>query len=119
VNDGDGVPPETLFVERCIEMLAPRGRLAIVIARGVLDNRDALATRQYLFEKHETIGCCQCHPNTFAPFNGTKASILIVERKKILILHDENYPVFMAISQKVGQDSQGREIYKKGIMETG
>jgi type I restriction enzyme M protein len=110
----DGVPIETLFLERCVEMLAPGGRLAIVIARGLLDNRDSLSARQYLLENTKLRAVINCHPNTFAPFNGTKAAILIVEKKPQRgFQRDEDYPVFMAISQRVGQDSQGREIHKK------
>jgi type I restriction enzyme M protein len=57
-----------------------------------------------------------CHPNTFAPFNGTKAAIIVVEKKRAAgIARGEDYPVFMAISQKVGQDSQGREILKRDL----
>lgn len=113
LNDGEGVPPEILFLERCIEYLGPGGKLAIVIARGVLDNREALATRQYILRKTRLLGVINCHPNTFAPFNGTKAAILIIEKKASSgFQRDEDYPVFMAMSQRVGQDSQGREIYK-------
>ncbi|MGI8486024.1 MAG: N-6 DNA methylase [Thermomicrobiales bacterium] len=114
INSGEGVPPEILFIERAVEMLAPGGRLGIVIARGMLDNRDALAARQYVVRNTRILGIINCHPNTFAPFNGTKASILILEKKANPgIQRDENYQVFMAVSQRVGQDSQGREIYKK------
>lgn len=113
INDGEGVPPEILFLERCIKMLSPGGRLAIVLARGVLDNRDALAARQYVLQQTKILGVVNCHPNTFAPFNGTKASILFLEKKATPgFQRDENYQVFMAVSQKVGQDSMGREIYK-------
>ena len=113
VNEGEGVPLEILFIERCIEMLAPGGKLAIVIARGVLDNRDALHARQYLLRKTRILGILNCHPNTFAPFNGTKAAVIVVEKKRTPgFQQGEDYPVFMAISQKVGQDSQGREQYK-------
>lgn len=109
----EGVPPEILFLERCVLMLPPGGKLAIVIARGVLDNREALAARTFLLRETRLLAVMNCHPNTFAPFNGTKASILVVERKKNPgIESGENYPVFMAISQRVGQDSQGREIFK-------
>lgn len=116
LNDTEGVPPEILFLERCIEMLAPGGRLAIVIARGVLDNRDAIPARQFLLTHTRLLGVINCHPNTFAPFNGTKAGILIVEKKRSPgFQRDEDYPVFMAVSQKVGQDSQGREILKTDL----
>ena len=111
---GEGVPPEILFLERAIEYLAPGGKVGIVLARGVLDNREALAARQFILNKTRLLGIVNCHPNTFAPFNGTKASILFLEKKERAgFSRDENYPVFMAISQKVGQDSQGREIYKR------
>ena len=35
---GDGAPPEYLFIEQCVHWLAPRGKLGIVVPRGVLDN---------------------------------------------------------------------------------
>lgn len=114
LNEGEGVPLETLFLERCIEFLEKGGKLAIVIARGILDNREALAARQYILKKTRLLAIINCHPNTFAPFNGTKASILIVEKKAVAgFQRDEDYPVFMAISQRIGQDSQGKEIFKK------
>ena len=113
LNLAEGVPPEILFLERCITMLAPGGRLAIVIARGVLDNKDALAARQYILNQTRVLGIVNCHPNTFAPFNGTKASVIFLEKKHSPgITRDEDYPVFMSVSQKVGQDSMGREIYR-------
>jgi len=114
LNVGEGVPPEILFIERCVGMLKAGGKLAIVIARGVLDNRDALPARQFLLKNTRILGVINCHPNTFAPYNGTKAAIIIVEKKTVPgFQQDENYPVFMAINQRVGQDSQGREVYKK------
>ncbi|MBT2134184.1 N-6 DNA methylase [Croceibacterium sp. LX-88] len=113
LNTGEGVPPEILFLERCIDMLAPGGRLAIVIARGVLDNRDALPARQYVLTQTRLLGVVNCHPNTFAPFNGTKAAILFLEKKaNPSFSRGDDYPVFMAVSQKVGQDSMGREIHR-------
>ena len=114
LDTGTGVPPEILFLERCIQLLEPGGKLAIVIARGVLDNTNALAARQYVLRHTKLLGVVNCHPNTFAPFNGTKASILLLEKKVMPVFQqDEDYPVFMAMSQKVGQDSMGRETYQQ------
>lgn len=114
LDTGTGVPPEILFLERCIQLLDPGGKLAIVIARGVLDNTNTLAARQYVLRHSKLLGVVNCHPSTFAPFNGTKASILLLEKKVMPgFQQDEDYPVFMAMSQKVGQDSQGREIYQR------
>ena len=109
-----GVPPELLFLERCIERLAPGGRLAIVIARGALDNTKALAARQYVLTHARLLGVLNAHPNTFQPFNGTKASVLFVEKKAHPGFQEgENYRVFMAVNQSIGQDSQGRDTYER------
>ena len=114
LDTGSGVPPEILFLERCIQLLDPGGKLGIVIARGVLDNTNTLAARQYVLRHTKLLGVVNCHPNTFAPFNGTKASILFLEKKAMPgFQQDEDYPVFMAMSQKVGQDSMGRETYQR------
>jgi type I restriction enzyme M protein len=82
VLSSEGVPPEILFLERCIALLAPGGKLAIVIARGVLDNREALPARQFILQQTKLLAVINCHPNTFAPFNGTKAGIIVVEKKR-------------------------------------
>ncbi|MEP0548649.1 MAG: N-6 DNA methylase [Rhodothermales bacterium] len=109
-----GVPPELLFLERCIDWLEPGGKLGIVIARGALDNVKALAARQYVLRHARLLGVIHAHPNTFKPFNGTKASVLLVEKKgHVGFEHDEDYPVFMAINQSIGQDSEGRDVYKR------
>ena len=116
LNEGEGVPPEILFLERCIQLLEPKGRLAIVIARGVLDNTNTSAARQYLLTHTRLLGVVNCHPNTFAPFNGTKAAVIFAEKKAVPVFQqDEDYPVFMAISQRVGQDSLGHEIHKRDM----
>ena len=51
-NVGEGVPPEILFLERCIQLLEPKGRLAIVIARGVLDNTNNLVRATVSSDSH-------------------------------------------------------------------
>ena len=45
LNSTEGVPPEILFLERCIQWLKPGGKLGIVMARGVLDGRRSLMAR--------------------------------------------------------------------------
>lgn len=113
LNSNEGVPPEILFLERCIRLLPSGGRLGIVIARGVLDNRDAIPARQYVLENCYVRGVINCHPHTFSPFNGTKACIIFLEKKPTRgVLAGENYNIFMAINKSIGQDSLGNEIYR-------
>lgn len=110
---GGGVPPEYLFVERCITWLAPLGRLAIVLPKGLLDNMEpALAVRHYLFRHCRVLAVINCHKNTFQPYTGSRGCIIIAQKKE----HpgdDGEYPIFMAINRKIGQDSEGEPVYKK------
>ena len=108
-----GVPPEYLFVERCTQWLAPGGTLAIVLPKGILDNAEpALALRHYLFRHYRVQAVINCHKDTFQPYTGSRGC-LIVARKKDHPGDDRYYKIFMAINQKIGQDSEGNPIYKK------
>lgn len=110
----EGVPPELLFLERCIQWLAPNGRLGIVLPKGILDTDTALPARHLIFSKCRVQAVINCHKNTFQPFTGPRPCLLVLEKRKIPVsTHDvENYPIFMAISRKIGLDSEGKPIYK-------
>ena len=113
-NDiSSGVPPEYLFVERCTQWLAPGGTLAIVLPKGILDNAEpALALRHYLFRHYRVQAVINCHKDTFQPYTGSRGC-LVVARKKDRPSDERQYKIFMAINQKIGQDSEGNPIYKK------
>ena len=109
----NGVPPEYLFVEQCTNWLAPGGTLAIVLPKGILDNAEpALAVRHFLFRNYRVQAVINCHKNTFQPYTGSRGC-LIVARKKDQPNDLRRYKIFMAINRKIGQDSEGKPIYKK------
>jgi len=108
-----GIPPEYLFVERCVRWLAPDGILAIVLPKGILDNMEpALAVRHYLFRHCEVMAVVNCHKNTFQPYTGSRGCLIVVKKKK-RPSDNRNYRIFMAINRKIGQDSEGYPVYKK------
>jgi len=110
-NSKQGVAPEILFLERCIEWLKPGGRLGIVMAKGQLDNREAYAIRKLVIERTKILAVVNLHEDTFEPFCGSKASVIFLEKPTSKI--EGNYKIFMGISNKVGQSSRGEAIYKK------
>ena len=112
LNVGEGVPPEILFLERCIQWLKPGGKLGIVMARGVLDGKRSLKARRYLLRTCRVLAVVNCHPNTFQPHTGTKASLIIAQKLLDGECVPANYQIFMAISKKIGQDSVGKPIFK-------
>ncbi len=109
-----GVAPEILFLERCIEWVAPGGYVGIVMARGALDNRESALARKYLLENTRIMAIVNCHDDTFEPYCGSKASFLILKKKSDKEkVNNAPYPIFMAISKKVGQTSRGEAIFKR------
>jgi len=111
-----GTPPETLFLERCLEWLAPGGLLGIVQPKGVLDTTEPhLATRHLIFRKCKVLAVINCHKNTFQPYTGSRTTLLVLQKKERESEpnQDPDYPIFMAVSRKIGQDSGGDPIFRK------
>lgn len=108
----EGAPPEYLFVERCIKWLAPGGKLGIVVPRGILDNDKALSLRTLLVRETRVLAVINCHDDAFKPHTDAKAALLYCEKKQTPTDDDDDYPIFMAISQGIGHDGVGRPIPK-------
>ena len=75
------VPPEQLFIERCLQFLKPGGRLAIVLPDSILGNPGLGHIRQWLLEKTRIIASVDLHADTFQPRNDTQTSVLILQKK--------------------------------------
>lgn len=109
---GEGAPPEYLFIERCIKWVQPGGRVGIVVPRGVLDNDKALPVRKLILEQTRVLAVVNCHDDTFKPHTDAKAALLVLEKKKTQAPREDNYAIFMAISQGIGHNGVGEPIYK-------
>ena len=110
LNDRQGVAPELLFLEKCLNWAKDGGIIGIVMAKGQLDNREALAVRKLVCEKAQILAVVNLHEDTFEPFCGSKASVIFLKKTATPMT---DYRIFMAISNKVGQTSRGETIFKK------
>lgn len=110
LNNRQGVAPELLFLEKCLDWVKNGGIIGIVMAKGQLDNREALAVRKTICEKAQILAIINLHEDTFEPFCGSKASVIFLRKQQHVSL---DYRIFMAISNKVGQTSRGEAIFKK------
>ncbi|HIF9059723.1 TPA: N-6 DNA methylase [Photobacterium damselae] len=115
-----GVPPEQLFVERCVQLLKPGGRMAIVLPDSILGAPGLGYIRQWLLQEVKIIASIDLHQDTFQPHTGVQTSILIIQKKTKLEKQEElergilsPYNVFMAIINKVGHDKRGNTVYKR------
>lgn len=113
-KDEDILPrqaPEILFLERCLDWLKPGGRLGIVMPKGFLDNISYEQYRQWLLNNYILNGIVTLHKDTFQPDTGVRTCILFITKPKKNQIVSEDYPIFMAISQRIGQDSKGNSVF--------
>jgi len=103
--------PELLFLERCIDWLKPGGRMGIVLPKGILDNVSYEAYRQWLLERCEIAGVVTLHKDTFQPDTGVRTCILFINKPKTGESPRDDYSIFMAMSQRIGQDSKGNSVF--------
>ena len=119
-NLQSSVPPEQLFIERCLQFLRPGGRLAIVVPDSILGNPSLGYIRQWLLEKTRIIASIDLHEDAFQPGNGTQTSVLILQKKTQEEINEERYSrvmnpysIFMAMVEKVGHDRRGNTLFKR------
>ncbi|MBM4722850.1 N-6 DNA methylase [Rhodococcus hoagii] len=112
-------PPEILFIERCIQLLRPgTGRMAMVIPNGILNNPGLAYVRHWLLAHAQILAVVDMDRDLFQPKNDTQTSMVLMRR---LSADEESeaertgldYPVFMAIAEKIGHDKRGNTIYRR------
>ncbi len=112
-RNNEGVPPEMLFFERCLDWIAPGGKIGIVMPKSFLDTQTYYPVRQMLVNKFKILAVINCHKDTFQPHTGVRTCLIFVEKPKTLEDLPSDYGIFMAISKKIGQDSEGFPIFKR------
>ena len=118
----NGVPPERLFIERCIRLLKPNGKIAIVLPDSILENPSMIYMRDYILSKTNLLKVIKLPSETFMPSGtGIKTSILILQKKPC---KNQNNIFFGSVS-KIGfqgnknatpifkKDSNGNLLYDK------
>jgi type I restriction enzyme M protein len=107
------LPPEQLFVERCLKFLKPGGYLGIVLPDSILSNPGLVWLREWILKKAFIVASIDLPIETFLPHVGVQTSILILQKKTIeQEKYHEEYEIFMAMPQKIGHDRRGKKIFK-------
>lgn len=114
------VPPEILFIERCIQFLKPNGRLGIVLPDAILGSPGLLYIREWIIKNTRIIASIDLNSDTFQPRNGTQTSVLFLQKKTQEQINNEeklgimpDYNIFMAMVEKIGHDKRGNPIFKR------
>lgn len=112
------MPPERLFIERCLYLLKPGGRLAIVLPDSILSNPGLAFIRRWILKRARVVASVDLPQVTFEPYTGTQTSVLLLQKKthhEMAVEHEmgkyRDYEVFMTTPQAVGHDRRGEIHY--------
>jgi type I restriction enzyme M protein len=115
--------PEQLFIQRAIEWVKPGGRIGIVLPNGILSNPGPTdeAVRRYILEHCWVLASVELPVETFVVEANVNilTTLLFLKRKTDQEVRnhrlgmEKEYPVFMAVAEKVGFDRRGNDVYKR------
>lgn len=113
--------PEVLFIQRTIEWLKPGGRMGIVLPDGILGNPGDEYIRRWILRHCWVLASVDLPVETFIVEANVNilTSLLFLKRKTPEEIQAEDlgqvvdYPVFMAVAEKVGFDRRGNTLYKR------
>ena len=113
------MPPELLFIERCIKLLKPgTGRMAMVIPNGILNNPSLEYVRYWMLRNVQILAVVDMQRDLFQPGNDTQTSMVFMRRfssEEVKLAKEQktDYAIFMAVAEKIGHDKRGVAIYRK------
>jgi type I restriction enzyme M protein len=122
-NRTSAVSPEQLFIQRAVDWVKPGGRVGIVLPNGILSNPGPAdeAIRRWIIDNCWVLASVELPVETFIVDANVNilTSLLFLKRKtdreKLAadLGQQHDYPVFMAVAEKVGMDRRGNPVYKR------
>jgi type I restriction enzyme M protein len=115
------VAPEILFIQRSVEWLREGGRMGIVLPDGLLSNPEDEPIRRWILEHCWILASVDLPVEAFiieANLNIFASLLFLKKRTREERIAERlngpvDYPVFMAVAEKVGVDRRGNTLYKR------
>lgn len=108
---------DVLFLERCVQLLRPRGRMAIVLPQNKLGAQAFAQLRAWLCESCRVRGVVALGRTMFLPHTHQATSVLVVERRRAGERPAGDEVVLFAVSERTGKDGRGRFLLREGIAD--
>ena len=106
-NNAKDTEPQILFVERCLQMLKPRGTLAIVLPETFFHAPSYRYILNFALSGNNLKAVIDLPHNTFRPFNNAKTCLMVLEKGV-----PQQEQILMAVAQEMGHDHQGQPKYR-------
>ena len=108
------VERDILFLERCVNLLRPGGRMAIVLPQNKFSAAAYGSLREWLLRETRVLAVVGLGRHTFLPHTHQKACVLLLRKPLDGKQTQRDYEIFFAVSERDGKDSKGQFIFKNG-----
>lgn len=95
--------PQVLFLELCVQLLKPGGKMAIVLPEGIFGNKSLGYIWAYLRTHGRILAMIDCPRNTFQPSTDTKTNVLFYVKGD-----NASEEVMVSVAKHCGHDKRGR-----------
>ena len=106
--------PQILFLELCVRMLKPGGRMGIVLPEGVFGNKQTSYVWDWLEMQGAITALIDCPRTTFKPGTDTKTNVLFFKKSNAATQKQEKQLTRVAVALHVGHDRRGRSHFSNG-----
>lgn len=113
------VDRDVLFIERCVDLLRPGGRMAMVLPHNKFAANEFSTNREWLLRKCRVLGVVGLGRNTFLPHTHQKASVLFLQKRPLGYERRVDESIFFAVSDRDGKNSKGQLVAKPGCLSAG
>ncbi|SFT19219.1 N-6 DNA methylase [Paenibacillus sp. BC26] len=103
-------PPQILFIERCLDLLKPGGKMGIVLLESTFGMPKYRYVVDYLTQRAKINAIVAMPEDLFQPHTHAKTCVVICE--KVAEKPKEPYPIFMSEVEWCGHDSRGNPTYR-------
>jgi type I restriction enzyme M protein len=107
-------PPQVLFVERCLSLVRPGGRVGMVVPESILSGKNYRSVVEFITRAakiNAVIGMPEALFKTSGK-GGTHTKTALICLEKVSAKPRKPYAIFMAEAQWCGHDSRGRKVPK-------
>ncbi|MDD9819448.1 MAG: N-6 DNA methylase, partial [Nitrospira sp.] len=98
--------PETLFIERSLQLLKDGGVMGIVLPETFFHAPQARYVMQFM-EQHNIQWIIDLPHNTFRPHNNAKCLIVVLQKNR-----PQGKTINFAVAEEMGHDHQGKAMYR-------
>lgn len=107
--------PQILFIERCLQLLRPGGRMGIIAPESMFCNPSHRYIVQYIKSVARIKAIVSLPEELFQPYTHAKTCAVVIE--KIPTDSENGHEIFMAVANWCGHDSRGLSIPHDDIPE--